>query len=356
MEDRKKHEKIAIIGFGGAGYNAAKEVRRQDAEAEIHVYTDTDIGPYNPMLTTYYVKGAIPYDAMFPFGSLEQIERELRLTVHRETPVTKLEPEIRTIHLANGNTAQYDKILISTGASAVMPPIPGLDLPGVFKMRTAMDAVAFKKRLDEGKIKTGLVIGASWVGIKVIEDLVTYGVKSTLVDGAPWAFFVATFEETANRIQKDLEDKGITVSCGQMLDHIEQEANGQLTAVMKSGQRFTADTVAVCIGVRMNVGFLKESGLEMNRGVLVDKHMETNIPGIYAAGDCCEAIDIQCGKHRNIGVWFNANKQGMVAGANMAGIPMEFDANVLVNLAHYLDYDFISIGDGVLLRTGGRGL
>lgn len=135
------------------------------------------------------------------------------------------------------------------------------------------------------------------------------------------------------------------MSCGQMLDHIEQEANGQLTAVMKSGQRFTADTVAVCIGVRMNVGFLKESGLEMNRGVLVDKHMETNIPGIYAAGDCCEAIDIQCGKHRNIGVWFNANKQGMVAGANMAGIPMEFDANVLVNLAHYLDYDFISIGD-----------
>ena len=338
-------KKIAIIGFGGAGYNAAKEVRRRDAEAEIHVYSDTDIGPYNPMLTTYYVKGAIPYDAMFPFGSLEQIERELRLNVHRETPVTGLEPETKTLRFADGSKAQYDKILISTGASAVMPPIPGLDLPGVFKMRTAMDAVAFKKRLDEGKIKTGLVIGASWVGIKVIEDLVTYGVKSTLVDGAPWAFFVATFEETAKRIQKDLEDKGIAVSCGQMLDHIEQESNGQLTAVMKSGQRFTADTVAVCIGVRMNVGFLKESGLEMNRGVLVDKHMETNVPGIYAAGDCCEAIDIQCGKHRNIGVWFNANEQGTVAGANMAGIPMEFDANVLVNLAHYLDYDFISIGD-----------
>ena len=154
-------KKIAIIGFGGAGYNAAKEVRRRDAEAEIHVYSDTDIGPYNPMLTTYYVKGAIPYDAMFPFGSLEQIERDLRLTVHRETPVTGLEPETKTLRLADGSTAQYDKILISTGASAVMPPIPGLDLPGVFKMRTAMDAVAFKKRLDEGKIKTGLVIGAS---------------------------------------------------------------------------------------------------------------------------------------------------------------------------------------------------
>ena len=338
-------KKIAIIGFGGAGYNAAREVRRRDAEAEIHVYSDTDIGPYNPMLTTYYVKGAIPYDAMFPFGTLEQIEQDLGLIVHRETPVTKLDPKNKTVYLADGSEARYDKILISTGASAVMPPIPGLDLPGVFKMRTAMDAVALKKRLDEGTIKSGLVIGASWVGIKVIEDLMTYGIKSTLVDGAPWAFFVATFQETAERIQKDLENKGIDVSCGQMLERIGQEPNGQLTAVMKSGQRFTADTIAVCIGVRMNVGFLKDSGLAMERGILADKHMETNVPDIYAAGDCCEAVDIQNGKHRNIGVWLNANKQGLVAGANMAGFPMEFDANVLVNLAHYLDYDFISIGD-----------
>ena len=338
-------KKIAIIGFSGAGYNAARKARRLAPDAVIDVYSDTDIGPYNPMLTTYYVKGAIPYGALFPYGALETIEKELKLNVFRNKPVTGMDAEIKTLRFADGSKAQYDKILISTGASAVMPPIPGLDLPGVFKMRTAADAVALKKRLDEGSIKTGLVIGASWVGIKVIEDLVTYGVKSTLVDGAPWAFFVATFEETAKRVQKDLEDKGIVVSCGQMLDHIEQEDNGQLTAVMKNGQWFTADTVAVCIGVRMNVGFLKESGLEMNRGVLVDKHMETNVPGIYAAGDCCEAIDIQCGKHRNIGVWFNANEQGTVAGANMAGIPMEFDANVLVNLAHYLDYDFISIGD-----------
>ena len=338
-------KKIAIIGFGGAGYNAAKEVRRRDAEAEIHVYSDTDIGPYNPMLTTYYVKGAIPYDAMFPFGSLEQIERELRLNVHRETPVTGLEPETKTLRFADGSKAQYDKILISTGASAVMPPIPGLDLPGVFKMRTAMDAVAFKKRLDEGKIKTGLVIGASWVGIKVVEDMVAYGVPCTLVDGAKWMFYVAAFEETAKRAQADLESKGIQVACGQMLSSIQREADGRLTAVMQNGRRFTADTIAVCIGVRMNVGWLRDSGIEMNRGVLVDYAMRTNYEGIYAAGDCCEAIDTQTGTHRNIGVWLNANRQGRIAGTNMAGGHMEFDTNILLNLAHYLDYDFISIGD-----------
>lgn len=337
-------KRIAIIGFGGAGYNAAREIRRRDPAAEIDVYSDTDTGPYNPMLTTYYAKGAIPYDALFPFGDLETIQKDLNLHVYTGRPVTALVPEEKKV-LFNGGEAMYDEILISTGASAVMPPIPGLDPPGVFKMRTAQDAVELKRRLDSGEIRSGLVIGASWVGIKIVEDLVERDIPCTLVDGAEWMFYVAAFQETALRAQKDLEAKGVQVSCGQMLDHIEQEPDGRLTAVMQNGSRFTAGTVAVCIGVRMNTGFLKDSGVAMNRGVLVDQHMRTNYPGIYAAGDCCEALDIQSGTRRNIGVWFNANKQGTVAGANMVGCPMEFDANVLVNLAHYLDYDFISIGD-----------
>ena len=93
----------------------------------------------------------------------------------------------------------------------------------------------------------------------------------------------------------------------------------------------------------------------MGRGVTVDSRMRTNFDGIYAAGDCCEAVDIQSGTHRNIGVWANAGRQGTVAGANLAGGDEEFDANVLVNLAHYLDYDFISMGP-VHLPARGRGL
>ena len=336
---------FAIVGFGAAGYKAAQEARRLDPEAQIDVYSDTNTAPYNPMLTTYYVKGAIPYEALFPFGSLEKITKELNINFYADTPVTGVIPEEKTLRFADGSSKPYDKILFSTGASAVMPPLQGIDLPGVFKMRTAQDAVALRKRLEEGTIKSALVIGSSWVGIKVLEDMIHYGVDCTLVDGAKWVFFVATFEETAKRIQRDLEEKGIRVECGQMLSHIEKEENGQLTAVMQNGQRFTADTIAVCIGVRMNVGFLRESGLTSGRGLQVDKQMQTNYEGIYAAGDCCEALDIQSQQHKNIGVWLNANSQGKVAGNNMAGGNMEFDANVLVNLARYLNYDFVSIGD-----------
>lgn len=346
--------KIAIVGFGGAGYCAAREIRQHDRISSIDVYSDTNVGPYNPMLTTYYVKGAIPYEALFPFGNLDEIEKELDLNFHADCPVTGLIPEKKELCFADGSKRSFDQILFSTGASAIMPPIPGIDLPGVIKMRTVQDAVHLKKILAEGTVKTALVIGASWVGIKVIEDLVENRVTSTLVDGAKWMFYVAAFEETALRVQKDLEAKGVKVSCGQMLSQIQQEADGRLTAVMQNGCRFTADLVAVCIGMRMNVGFLKDSGLKIGRGIQVDCHMCSNYEGIYAAGDCAEAVDIQAGMHRNIAIWYNARTQGQVAGANMAGALMEFDANVLVNLAHYLDYDFISIGDVAVCRPEDR--
>lgn len=337
--------KIAIVGFGGAGYRAAEEARRMDPTAVIDVYSDTDIAPYNPMLTTYYVKGAIEYDAMFPFGGLDEICQRLNINFYGKTPVTGLSPVDKTLSFADGTQKTYDNILISTGASAFAPRVPGIDLPGVFKMRTAFDAIHLKEMLAAGTIRTALVIGASWVGIKIVEDMVEAGVDCTLVDGANWIFPVAAFEETAQRIHADLIKKGVKLDFGQMLVSIEQEEDGRLTAVMQNGRRFTADTVAVCIGIRTNIGFLLQSGLNIGRAIQVDKHMRTNFEGIYAAGDCCEAPETQSGTHKNIGVWLNAQNQGTVAGNNMAGGDMKFDANVLLNLAHYLHYDFLSIGD-----------
>ena len=338
-------KKIAIVGFGGAGYNAAKAARRHDADAVIDVYTDTNLGPYNPMLTTYYVKGAIPLDALFPFGSLDTIREELHLNIYANTSVTAMNAEEKTLTLSDGAVHAYDSILISTGAGAFMPRCPGIDLPGVFKMRTAHDAMKLKTELDKGKIKNGLVIGASWVGIKVIEDFDARGIACTLVDGAKWIFPTATFEETSRRIHKDLREKGVELHFQQMLDHIEPEENGQLTAVMQNGSRFTADAIAVCIGIRANIRFAMDAGLKTNRALVVDEHMQTSAPGIYAAGDCCEALEAQTGAPFNIGVWMNAQRQGAVAGANMVGVPKEFGANLLLNLAHYMDYDFVSIGN-----------
>ena len=338
-------KRLAIVGFGGAGYNAAKAARSVSPDAEIDVYTDTDVGPYNPMLTTYYVKNAIAYDTLFPFGALEEIAQSLRLNIHTGCPVTGLLAQERAGELANGTRRRYDSILLSTGASALMPPIPGIDLPGVLKMRTAADARLLKERIETGGLKDALVVGASWVGIKVIEDFYEKGIACTLVDGAKWIFPVAAFRETAQRIQADLDRKSVRQAYGQMLERIEREPDGRLAACMKGGERFSADTVVVCIGIRPNVGFLKGSGLEIGRAVRVDRKQQTNIPGIYAAGDCCEGFEMQSGTYKHVGVWANAQNQGRVAGINMAGGNEEFSSNLLLNLAHYLHVDFLSIGD-----------
>ena len=338
-------KRLAIVGFGGAGYNAAKAARSVSPDAEIDVYTDTDVGPYNPMLTTYYVKNAIAYDTLFPFGALEEIAQSLRLNIHTGCPVTGLLAQERAVELANGTRRRYDSILLSTGASALMPPIPGIDLPGVLKMRTAADARLLKERIETGGLKDALVVGASWVGIKVIEDFYEKGIACTLVDGAKWIFPVAAFRETAQRIQADLDRTSVRQAYGQMLERIEREPDGRLAACMKGGERFSADTVVVCIGIRPNVGFLKGSGLEIGRAVRVDRKQQTNIPGIYAAGDCCEGFEMQSGTYKHVGVWANAQNQGRVAGINMAGGNEEFSSNLLLNLAHYLHVDFLSIGD-----------
>ena len=338
-------KRLAIVGFGGAGYNAAKAARSVSPDAEIDVYTDTDVGPYNPMLTTYYVKNAIAYDTLFPFGALEKIAQSLRLNIHTGCPVTGLLAQERAVELANGTRRRYDSILLSTGASALMPPIPGIDLPGVLKMRTAADARLLKERIETGGLKDALVVGASWVGIKVIEDFYEKGIACTLVDGAKWIFPVAAFRETAQRIQADLDRKSVRQAYGQMLERIEREPDGRLAACMKGGERFSADTVVVCIGIRPNFGFLKGSGLEIGRAVRVDRKQQTNIPGIYAAGDCCEGFEMQSGTYKHVGVWANAQNQGRVAGINMAGGNEEFSSNLLLNLAHYLHVDFLSIGD-----------
>ena len=336
---------IAIVGFGGAGYCAAEAVRARDPHAKIDVYSDTNAGPYNPMLTTYYVKGSIDYNGMFPFGSLTEIGQKLNLDLHPNIQATSLSPAEKKLTFSDGSEQKFDSILFSTGASAFTPPIQGIELPRVITMRTVSDAVKLKDFISTGRIKKALVIGASWVGIKVVEDFYEHQIDCTLIDGAANIFSTAAFPQTAERIHASLEKKGIHLSFGQFLSCIEKENNGQLTAIMKNGCRFTADIIAVCIGIKTNVAFLKDSGLIINRGILVDSYMRTNFKGIYAAGDCCESPEMQSGLHKHIGLWTNARIQGRIAGINMTGGNEVFTSNILINLAHYMHSDFLSIGD-----------
>ncbi len=333
--------KYAIVGFGTAGYHAVEAIRKFDQTGTIDVYGSTGRAPYNPMLTTYYIYGKLNHDGLYPFGDLESVRKRFAFNFYEET-VEHVSASERTVKTACGTKA-YDRILIATGATAFAPPVRGLAPEDTFLMRTVEDAERLKERLETTKVKHAIVVGASMAGIKVVEVLRKYGTDTFLADLAPGIFSLAAYPDVAQVIEKRVEKKGVHLCFGTTIDHME-EKSGQKTAVMTNGSEIPADLVVLCIGTRAAVSVVRDE-VAINRGIVVNEKMETSAPGIYAAGDCCEGNNLESGQTQIIGLWANANHQGMTAGANMAGGNESFCGNILHNITHFMDMDFIGFGD-----------
>ena len=335
--------KYAIIGFGCAGYMGAKSIRENDPQGEITVFSEHGSAPYNPMLTTYYVAGKIPFEAQFPFGSMDKIKEELSLCVHTDTAVKKIYGENKVVELADGSQQQFDKILIATGARAVMPTIPGLEKNEAFYMRTIDDAVKLRTALETGSYKSALVVGASMVGIKVVELLNKAGIDTTLADMADSIFPLAAYKNVSDEIEKRITAKGVKLALGSALASVKKTDDGY-KCFMSDGKEIFADLIVLCIGTKATVDIVDET-IAVNRGIVVDENMETSVKGVYAAGDCCEGKELQSKENMIIGLWANAAHQGMTAGANMAGGAAQFDGNFMHNITHFMGMDFIGFGD-----------
>lgn len=347
--------KYVIIGFGCAGYYAAKTIRESDPEGKITVFSDHDSPPYNPMLTTYYVAGKIPFESMFPFGDMEKIRSELSLDLRSGTKVVSVNPKDKEVVLEDGSREGFDRLLIATGASAFSPRFDGLDPSDAFFMRTLDDAKKLKSELDTVKHTKALVVGASMVGIKVVELLVARGIDTTLADMAPKMFPLAAYDDVAAEIGRRIEEKGVHLALGCAMESAEKTEGGYLCH-MSDKSTIEADLIVLCIGTRANVALVDRNEIKVNRAIVVDDRMETSVPGIFAAGDCCEGHELQSNETMIIGLWANAAHQGTTAGANMAGTNRQFEGNFMHNITHFMDMDFIGFGDnrieGDVLTSG----
>lgn len=343
-------ERYGIVGFGCAGYHGAKSLRANGYTGVIDVYTDTGMAPENPMLTTYVTAGRLPETGAYPFGTLEEISRELRLNIHAQR-VEQVEPLTRTV-TSGGTARNYDKLLIATGANAFVPPVEGRESPNVYTMRTMRDARSLRERLDQGRIHSAVVVGASMVGIKIVELLRQRGIACTLSDLAEHIFPTAAFDSVAEEIERRLAEQGVELAFGKGLAGLADQPEGGVTVRLSDGSSLNCDLAVLCIGTRPNLGFLEKDALETGRGGLrVDDHMATSAPGVYAAGDCAEHRNIQSGQPQAVGLWANAGRQGDVAGAAMAGRRDVYEGSLVHNITHFMGMDFISLGDK---RLGGE--
>ncbi len=347
--------RYVIIGFGCAGYCAARTIRQNDPDGIITVFSEHSYAPYNPMLTTYYAAGKIPFESLFPFGSLEDVTVSLRLDMHSNERVASVAAASHEVVLDGGKRVGYDRLLIASGASAFAPQIQGLSLEDVYFMRTVDDAVRIKNELDKNVHNTALIVGASMVGIKVVELLNSRGVHTVLADMAPDIFPLAAYHDVSKEIERRITEKGVKLALGCSLVSAEKVSGGY-NCRLSDGSSCTADLVVLCIGTRANISFVDPGEIRVNRGIVVDERMASSCPDVYAAGDCCEGQDLQSNTTMIIGLWANAAHQGTTAGANMTGVQADFDGNFLHNITHFMDMDFIGFGDnrltGEILTSG----
>lgn len=336
--------RYAIVGFGCAGYHALEALRQSDSQGEIHVFSELDQPPANPMLTTYYAAGRLPYEALFPFGGLEEVERKLSPVLHMDAPVAALEKDERALTLSTGERMAFDAVLLATGAQPVVPPLGVTVGERVLCMRTVADARRLRQRLEAGDVRSVTVIGASMVGIKIVELCREAGIACTLADLAERVFPLAALPDVSAEIQRRLAQQGVALRFGAAVTRAEESAR-QVTTWFAQGEAVTSDLLVLCIGTRARTELARAAGLEVDRGIVVDDSMQTSAPGIYAAGDCCQGREIMSGGHQIIGLWANAAYQGQTAGHCMAGDPVIFSGNILHNITHFMGMDFVGFGN-----------
>ncbi len=334
---------VAIVGNGAASAECIRALRENGHRGDIHVLTDSTWPIYNPMLTTYYVAGKVDFDGMFPYGRGDAFYEQYAVQVHPGSPVVALDAGEKVVHTQAGLHLKYDRCLVASGASPVLPRIEGITSNRVHKIRTVDDAVRLRRALAQGPRKA-IVVGASLVGIKLVELFHEAGMEVCLADLADHVFPTAAHPDCARLIENRLTGIGIRLRLGAAIEGVEETATGLVAHLGDGRPEEEADLLVMCIGVRANIGFVDRNQVQVAQGIVVDERMQTSAEDLYAAGDVAQGRDLLTGGSQVIGLWANARCQGRAAGRNMAGVSEALPGNVPHNITHFMGMDFVGIG------------
>lgn len=328
-----------ILGAGPAGVIAAETIRKHQPRDAITIVGDEKEPPYSRMAIPYLLMGKIGESGTWLRKGASHFEAlQVKLVQAR---ATRIDTAARTITLDSGPPLRFDTLLIATGSTPVRPPIPGIELPGVQPCWTMEDARKIMALAVKGA--RVLQMGAGFIGCIIMESLAARGVQLSVVEMGD-RMVPRMMGPTAGGMIKDwCEKKGVQVFIGTRVEAI--DAGTPMSVRLSNGQRLTADLVISATGVKPTIGFLENSGITCLQGVLTDEHMQTNVPGIYAAGDCAEALDLITGRTMVSAIQPNAADQARVAGLNMAGQHAQLKGVTQINVLDTLGLVSTSFGD-----------
>jgi len=333
--------KYAIIGNSFAGVFATETIRKIDSRGEILMIAEENEPAYSPAMLHEYLSGAAGADLLYLRSS--DFYRKNRVETLFGSSVKKVDAENRTL-LAGSRKLEFDKLLIATGGAPFIPPgIKGLDdFDTVFTFTRKSSIDSIKEKIKG--VQSVVVIGAGLIGLQCAEGLAHMGIKVNVVELADVILPMALDDIAAGMVLEELSREGVNVITGNTVTQI-NGAHAKLESVtLRSGEKIPCGMVVVAVGVRPNVDFLRDSGVRVDRGILVDDTMRTNLPDIYAAGDCAQGLEILSGKKMPLPIIPIATKQGAVAGSNMAGREKVYSGGLSLNALQFGDAQVISYG------------
>ncbi len=330
-----------ILGAGPAGVIAAETLRKHAPQDRITVVGDEHEPPYSRMAIPYLLIGNVDERGTYLRKSDDHFDR-LRIEVVRAR-AQSVNTSKREVLLDNGQSLTFDRLLIATGSRPVQLPIPGIDSPQVHPCWTLEDARAIQKLAQPGA--RVLQMGAGFIGCIIMEALATRGVKLSVVEMGD-RMVPRMMGPVAGRMIRDwCEHKGVQVFTGAKVEAIVPGESSSVSVRLSTGQKIDADLVISATGVKPNIAFLKDSGITCLQGVLTDERLQTNVPGIYAAGDCAEAFDKVSGTTIVSAIQPNAAEQARAAALNMVGQHTELKGVTQINVLDTLGLISTSFGN-----------
>lgn len=342
--------KYVIIGGVAGGATTAARLRRNDENAEIIMFERGSHISYANCGLPYYIGGTIRDRENLFVQTPEKFYETLHIDVRTCSEVIEIDRENKTVKVVQRDknleyTESYDKLVLSPGAMAVRPPIPGINSNGIFTLRNVPDTDEIKKFMDENKPKRAIIVGAGFIGLEMAENLHDQGIFVTIVEMADQVMNILDYEMAAE-VHQHLKTKKVEFYLNDGVDSF-HAVDGKLEVKLNSGRRLPTDMVILSIGVRPENQLAKAAGLEIGKtnGIVVNKFMQTNDPDIYALGDVIEFENPLSGTTGIIPLAGPANKQGRIVADNIVfGNTKMYPGTIATGIAKVFDLTVASTG------------
>ena len=342
-------EKTVIIGGVAGGATAAARLRRRNEEMQIVLVERGDNISYANCGLPYYIGDVIPNRGALLLQSPEQMKKKYNVDVRIKNEVIKIIPDEKTVRIKDLNSGEiyeesYDHLVIATGSSPLVPPLPGIDAENIFTLWTVADTDRIKEYIENHNVKKAAVIGGGFIGLEMAENLHQRGISVSVIEMADQVM-APLDKEMANLVHEDLVKNEVDLFLSDGVKSFSAESDGTLIR-LNSGREMKADLILLAIGIKPNSELASDAGIKLNerKGIVVNDYLETSIPDIYAVGDVIAVENYISKKPAMIPLAGPANKQARILADNLCGAYRRYKGSMGTAIARVFDLSVASVG------------